>query len=629
MIVTVLNQTLEQKQTQTQETEMQLVYYYVSNKGLSIDDSDYLRLYFSDFTPKQRVESSKINSLSDLVNALELIIPYEDKKINGAFFTPQYIVDFILEELHPESEARVLDPSCGCGAFLLGIARYYRNRFGKSVKEIINENIFGADILPYNIRRAKILLALFALENGEYLEESDFNLFEKDSLRDDWQENPSFDYIVGNPPYVKFQDLDESSRKDLPNNWQTVGGGTFNLYFAFFELGYRLLKVNGKLGYITPNNYFTSLSGEPLRRFFSEKKCVYRIVDFSHQKVFEAQTYTALTFVQKQMGDSILYDRIKTNQKPEIFLANANGSPNLWSYLNSKKWRLLQSEEQTNIRIIETVGTPLSQLFDICVGIATLKDELYFTDASQIHDGYFTKFVNGNLFLIEPEATQAVYKISDFRAQRDVQANTRRIICPYFCDGKTAVAIGEKEFQARFPQCFTYFEFIRAELERRDKGKKTLSPFYAWGRTQGIVKKGVKIITPTFSREPRFLFIDDPNAYFTNGYGLFFKPQNSTNGSLFESTPTSHLNNIAQVQNLNVLLKILNSSLMHYYVSCTSVSIEGGYPCYQKNFIEKFTIPELTENEVETLRSLTNKQEIDDFLMGKYHVNLPVPNLLE
>ena len=67
---------------------------------------------------------------------------------------------------------------------------------------------------------------------------------------------------------------------------------------------------------------------------------------------------------------------------------------------------------------------------------------------------------------------------------------------------------------------------------------------------------------------------------------------------------------------------------MDYYVTKTSVAIEGGYPCYQKNFIEKFTIPELTEEEVELIRSLKDPIEIDEFLIGKYHLNLPVPNLV-
>ena len=67
---------------------------------------------------------------------------------------------------------------------------------------------------------------------------------------------------------------------------------------------------------------------------------------------------------------------------------------------------------------------------------------------------------------------------------------------------------------------------------------------------------------------------------------------------------------------------------MDYYVSKTSVAIEGGYPCYQKNFIEKFTIPDLTQDELETIRTLKEKQEIDAFLITKYQLKLPTPNLV-
>jgi len=68
---------------------------------------------------------------------------------------------------------------------------------------------------------------------------------------------------------------------------------------------------------------------------------------------------------------------------------------------------------------------------------------------------------------------------------------------------------------------------------------------------------------------------------------------------------------------------------MHYYVSKTSVSIEGGYPCYQKNFIEKFTIPQFSNEEINHLKSINDKEEIDSFLINKYQLNLPVPNLSE
>ena len=67
---------------------------------------------------------------------------------------------------------------------------------------------------------------------------------------------------------------------------------------------------------------------------------------------------------------------------------------------------------------------------------------------------------------------------------------------------------------------------------------------------------------------------------------------------------------------------------MDYYVSNTSVSIQGGFPCYQKNFIEKFTIPNFTKEEIQILNSLDDKMEIDEFLIKKYQVNIPGPKRL-
>jgi type I restriction-modification system DNA methylase subunit len=152
-----------------------------------------------------------------------------------------YIVDFIIKEINPQKNDKNLDPSCGCGAFLIGLVRYYCRNYEKSVRQILRENIFGADILGYNIDRAKILLAILGLQHGENIEEQDFNLIVQDSLRADWKNNFSrnpeekFDNILGNPPYVKFQDLSDDNRKFLLKHWTAVQEGTFNLYFAFFE----------------------------------------------------------------------------------------------------------------------------------------------------------------------------------------------------------------------------------------------------------------------------------------------------------------------------------------------------------------------------------------------------------
>ena len=607
-----------------QNLEKEFVCTYLSNKKIDFSASPILSAYFEDFTQNPLLHYKlcllNINSIKDLENCLELLIPNDDRKFNGAFFTPGYIIDFIINEVRPGFADTNIDPSCGCGAFLVGLADYYRRAFDKPVRQIVRENIFGADILAYNIRRTKLVLAVYALQHGEVLQESDFNLYCQDSLKTNWSQE--FTNVVGNPPYVKFQDLSNESRAHLAQKWATVEGGTFNLYFAFFELGYQLLQPNGKLGYITPNNYFTSLAGESLRKFFQQKKCVSRIIDFNDKKVFDAQTYTAITFLSKQTNEAITFDRIKENYTPENFLASANGSPNYLQDLNPKKWRLLKTEERDNIKTIETIGTPIGKLFDISVGIATLKDDVFFVDGKSERGDYLVKTSDKGIFEIEKAATKSVYKISDFKNQTAVKENSRRIIFPYTVRHGVATPIPEAQFKQQFPKCYAYLVSARDILLSRDKGKIAFEPFYVWGRTQGLTKFGKRLLTPTFSRNPRFLAIEETDSFFTNGYGIFCKNDHSEN-SLF----ANETNPINRAENMDIVQKILNSYIMQYYISRTSVSIEGGYPCYQKNFIENFTIPMFTADDINSVRRIQSEHEIDAFLIGKYQLKLHLPNL--
>ena len=85
---------------------------------------------------------------------------------------------------------------------------------------------------------------------------------------------------------------------------------------------------------------------------------------------------------------------------------------------------------------------------------------------------------------------------------------------------------------------------------------------------------------------------------------------------------------MSKEENILIVQKILNSIVMDYYVTTTSVSIQGGFPCYQKNFIENFSIPEFSFKELDILRSLNEEDEIDAFLIEKYQLSIPGPNLL-
>ena len=80
--------------------EQHLIYTYLKNNELNFDKSPILTSYFKDFEqiPQLYFDTCTldISNIKELENHLELIIPVEDRKFNGAFFTPDYIIDFII-----------------------------------------------------------------------------------------------------------------------------------------------------------------------------------------------------------------------------------------------------------------------------------------------------------------------------------------------------------------------------------------------------------------------------------------------------------------------------------------------------------------------------------------------------
>ena len=152
-----------------EELEKEAIFFYLKNRKLPFSKSELFVNYFNGFQSNEElskvVEDLELKTFNDLEHLLELLIPKADRKLNGAFFTPEYIVDYIIKETSPKKAEKCIDPSCGCGAFLLGLIRYYKKSFDKSIKEAVRLNIFGSDILDYNIRRTKLLIGIFGLEN--------------------------------------------------------------------------------------------------------------------------------------------------------------------------------------------------------------------------------------------------------------------------------------------------------------------------------------------------------------------------------------------------------------------------------------------------------------------------------
>jgi adenine-specific DNA-methyltransferase len=552
--------------------------------------------------------------LKTVENAFERIFSDEEQREGGIQYTPDYIIQYIVDHTVLR-DGSVCDPSCGSGGFLVSAAKRLASITGRPLSEIISTRIFGCDISQSAVNRAKILLSLLLIQEGYGQSDAKFNIICADSLQLDWRrtfpdvfDKGGFYAVLGNPPYVKIQNMKLETRTLLLKKWSTVSGGSHNLYIPFIQLGAELLSAEGTMGYIVSSMFFTSIASRDLRKYLQDNRLVRTIIDFGDLQVFVGkQTYTCIAFIDKRPKTMIRYTLITDLDN----LANLTFTEVDYGNLNSRKWRLLSQKDHSNISKLEAGPLRLGKVTDIDTGIATLKDQLFFVDGTTESDGFYIKVYEGRSYPIEKEVTREIVKVSDLTSEADLLKNTRRIIFPYLKEGNHKL-IPEDELAQEFPKTHRYLRAVRKELEKRDKGKKSYEAWYAYGRTQGLNKYGEKIFNPTFASEPRFILCKRKDMLFCNGYSISL-PRGGQE-TIIESPYSGE-------RGLELIWRILNSRVMDYYIKKTSYVIEGGYYCYQKQFTENFCLPMLTREEQRTILE-GSRSDLDKFLISKYGLEL-------
>ncbi|MEA5605241.1 Eco57I restriction-modification methylase domain-containing protein [Nostoc sp. UHCC 0252] len=112
-----------------------------------------------------------------------------------------------------------------------------------------------------------------------------------------FQQQGGFDIVIGNPPYVRQEQIKEL-KPALQAEYECYTGVS-DLFIYFYERGFRLLKSGGNLSYITSNKYLRAGYGEKLRQFLGEKSQVQVLIDFGDAPVFEAIAYPSIILVSK------------------------------------------------------------------------------------------------------------------------------------------------------------------------------------------------------------------------------------------------------------------------------------------------------------------------------------------
>ncbi|EAI5930830.1 class I SAM-dependent DNA methyltransferase [Campylobacter coli] len=220
---------------------------------------------------------------------------------------------------------------------------------------------------------------IFNLENNHPFEWR----FEFPEILDDDGNFQGFDLIIGNPPYIRQEEIKEL-KPNLAKNYK-VYKGTSDIYTYFYELGFNILKSNGVLSFITSNKYTRAGYGEALREFLLKNVSILDYIDLNGIKVFDSAT----------VDTSILsFEKLKNKDSSFRYLALDNENLKACGYsidlckdfkeLSQKslsKENFTFSDESTNSlkAKIECIGTPLKewQGLNIYRGILTGYNEAF------------------------------------------------------------------------------------------------------------------------------------------------------------------------------------------------------------------------------------------------------------
>ncbi|TDB64610.1 Eco57I restriction-modification methylase domain-containing protein [Arundinibacter roseus] len=480
---------------------------------------------------------------------------YDQRKLLGQVYTPMPIVTKILDETGFTTSGllgkKILDPACGDGRFLVEIARrILQFSTPENVVDHLHQ-IYGWDIDYEALELCREALDELVSPLGLHI---NWNLEKKDALRQRYSKE-KFDYIIGNPPYIRIQHLEPRQRLYLQNNYTFCSSGSTDSFVAFFELANALLSSDGICGFITPNSYFFSETARPLRHFFQEKRNLQLITNYGSVPVFDKTgTYAAITVFGKTEQTDFRYELSDSSYQFQTRMISFE------ELATHELWQLSIS------RSADKSGVRLGDICKISVGLTTLCDRIFiFSNLTPLSETIVeVQTKSGTKIQLEAALLKPIIKAS--RLKKGGTEIHEYILFPYQKDKKGKHKILSETFlQEYFPLSYTYLLSQKKALNQRDNGKPNPVAWYAFGRSQSLDSAfGKKIIFSPMNKSPLFLLSEHTNATLYSGY--FIK---------YEGDYTK-------------LLAVLNSPQMADYMAVAGRDFRGGWKGYSKKIVENF-----------------------------------------
>ena len=556
------------------------LYYPESPYSFSVLSSDILGRIYEIFIAQRLA----------LVKGKLAIVNKPENEERDIVTTPTYIIQEILsntigeqiegKNLQQLCKLQIADIACGSGAFLLQLFQLLQDTLIdyllKNAKQELIQTSINTYKLPFETKRSLLTKCIYGVDKDFNAVESckfglllkllegedvdslsrfhpilpplDENIFygnsllssadvpetEKESINPfDFAER-RFDYIIGNPPYMKTEDIKNLTpveHKLYPKHFKSAYK-QYDKYFLFIERALLLLKEDGKLGYIVPSKFMKVGAAQELRRIIADGGYLQSILSFGAFQVFsDKSTYTCILVMNKKKNTTFHFSEVedlttwRVRNRKAVSISERDAS-----CISEDTWVLCSDEHQALFNMIWGKSAPLSEVVgDECIfnGIQTSANKVYvFTPKRADRKYYYFVGVNKQTYKIEKSVTKPYYQTAqgkdNLTSFRSFEPNAR-VIFPYTNakDGKPTL-LKINTIEKKYPELFKYLTDFKPVLA---SPKRDIKPtpvkkdeWYRYGRSQSLEACEVKekMIVGVLSQADKYA-IDTNGTFVTSG----------------------------------------------------------------------------------------------------------------
>ena len=512
----------------------------------------------------------------------------------GAIFTKREVVEFILDLLRytPNKalyKARLLEPSFGEGDFLFIVierllASWQHHGNARDAFDGLKDGIRAVELHQgsFEATRGKVirLLRAAAIGKPDAARIADAWLIHGDFLLTPL--SGEFDYVVGNPPYVRQELIPDALITAYRQRYDTIFDRA-DIYVPFIERSLTLLATGGVLGFICADRWMKNRYGRRLRQMVAERFHLKVYVDMVNTHAFHTDViaYPAITVIANEKPG-----RTRIARRPEInsrtlrvlsrqLLAKETCAPDTavreldGITMGSEPWILDSPDQLSLVRRLEHAFPLIEEArCKVGIGVATGADKAFIGPFDELD--------------VEPERKLPIVMTRDIRSG-EVEWRGLGILNPFADEGGLVDL-------TKYPKLRAYLEARRDQIGKRHVARKSPTNWY----------RTIDRIYPAIASKPKLLIPDiKGEAHIVYESGRLYPHHN-----LYFIT--------SDEWDLKALQAVLQSGIARLFVSIYSTKMRGGYLRFQAQYLRRIRLPHWQDVPASVKDALANAAERGD-----------------